>query len=98
MIVLFGQYALLLAVLTTLWGAIAGALSGVSGSEGLLSSSRRAIAVSCAILTAVVAVLEFALLSDLFSVRYGAQTSHMTQPLHYSVTALRSERAGALLL
>ena len=98
MIVLFGQYALLLAVLTTLWGAIAGALSGVSGSEGLLSSSRRAIAVSCALLTAVVAVLEFALLSDLFSVRYVAQNSHMTQPLQYKVSALWSGQSGSLLL
>ena len=98
MIVLFGQYALLLAVLTTLWGMVSGALSGISGSDGLAASSRRAIYATFAAVTSAVGALEWALLTDRFGVLYVAQNSHVDQPIPYKISALWSGQAGSLLL
>jgi len=97
-IVLIGQYALLLAVLTALWGMVAGALAGISGSDGLVASSRRAICATFALVTTTVLALEHSLLTDQFGVLYVAQNSHRTQPIPYKISALWSGQAGSLLL
>ena len=67
--IIFGQVALFVAVLTALWGTIAGALSGITGSNGLHQSSRRAVYATGALVTIVLAITEWALTHDYFGLR-----------------------------
>ena len=93
----FGTCAILFATLAAVWSAVASFLGGSLRSSGFIESGRRAVYVCGALLTLAVLTVEYALLTDDFSVQYVYQNSHRAQPLFSKISALWGGQAGSLL-
>ena len=93
-----GGAALLLALAFTMWGVVAGALGAIRRDARLRTSARMAGVATFLAMTASVAVMEVALLTDDFSVSYVAETSRLASPLWVKVVTLWAALEGSLLL
>jgi len=93
-----GNAALLLALAFSLWGVIGGAIGAIRRDARLLTSARMAAYATFLAMTAAVAVMEIALLTDDFSVSYVAETSRSTSPTWVKVVTLWAALEGSLVL
>jgi cytochrome c-type biogenesis protein CcmF len=93
-----GGAALLLALAFAAWGLIGGALGAIRRDARLLASARQAAFATFLAMTAAIAVMEIALLTDDFSVSYVAETSRIGSPLWVKVVTLWAALEGSLLL
>ncbi len=98
MIVDIGYYALLAALVLTLYGIFAG-LSGVhKNSENLIASFRTALLVVTGLVVVAFGSLVYAFATDDFTVRFVANNSSSDLPLFYKITAVWGGLEGSLLL
>jgi cytochrome c-type biogenesis protein CcmF len=74
------------------------AIAGRKGDERLLLFSRRTVYAFCALLTACVAIIEIAFVSDDFSFNIVQQHSSIETPSFYKLAAMWSSQEGSLLL
>ena len=93
-----GSAALLLALAFALWGMIGGAIGAIRRDARLLTSARMAAFATFLAMTAAMAIMEIALLTDDFSVSYVADTSRTTSPLWVKIVTLWAALEGSLLL
>jgi cytochrome c-type biogenesis protein CcmF len=93
----FGTCAILFATLAAVWSAVTSFLGGTLRSSGFIESGRRGVYATGVLLTLAVLALEYALLTDDFSIAYVHQNSHTAQPLFYKISALWGGQAGSLL-
>ena len=93
-----GSAALLLAVAFALWGLIGGAIGAVRRDARLTTSARLAGVATFLAMTAAVAVMEIALLTNDFSVSYVAETSRVSSPVWVKVVTLWAALEGSMLL
>jgi cytochrome c-type biogenesis protein CcmF len=92
-----GSALLALAFFTTL-AAAAIALAGRGGDRRRLDLSRRLVYAVCALITACVAIIEVAFLSDDFGFNIVAEHSSVATPTFYKLAAMWSSQEGSLLL
>ncbi|MGY2128867.1 heme lyase CcmF/NrfE family subunit [Blastococcus sp. SYSU DS0617] len=76
----------------------AGVWAGVAGGRGTTGPARQLAYATLGAAVAAVVVLEWALLTHDFSVRYVAENGGRAVPLYYTVTSLWSALEGSLLL
>lgn len=93
-----GSTTLLLALAFSLWGLIGGAIGAARRDARLITSARMAASATFLAMTATVAVMEIALLTDDFSVSYVAETSRTTSPIWVKIVTLWAALEGSLLL
>ncbi|MDZ7799377.1 MAG: heme lyase CcmF/NrfE family subunit [Trueperaceae bacterium] len=93
-----GGAALLLALAFSAWGLVAGAIGAWRRDARLRTSARLAAVATFLAMTASVAVMEVALLTDDFSVSYVAETSRAGAPIWVKVVTLWAALEGSLLL
>jgi cytochrome c-type biogenesis protein CcmF len=93
-----GSASLLLALAFALWGMIGGAIGAIRRDARLLTSARMAAFATFLAMTAAIAIMEIALLTDDFSVSYVADTSRSTSPTWVKVVTLWAALEGSLLL
>ncbi|NBC95003.1 MAG: heme lyase CcmF/NrfE family subunit [Deinococcus-Thermus bacterium] len=93
-----GSASLLLALAFALWGMVGGAIGAIRRDARLLTSARMAAFATFLAMTAAIAIMEIALLTDDFSVSYVADTSRSTSPLWVKVVTLWAALEGSLLL
>ncbi len=92
-----GSALLALAFLTAVGAAVL-ALLGRNGDRRRVDLSRRAVYVFCGLLTACVAIIEIAFLSDDFGFNIVQQHSSIETPTFYKMAAMWSSQEGSLLL
>jgi cytochrome c-type biogenesis protein CcmF len=93
-----GQFALSLALVTTLY-AIGASLVGIRlRSDRLIASGRNAGIATFAALTAAFGTLFYLFLASDFSVAYVVSTSNRDLPVFYKIAAIWGGQAGSLLL
>ena len=93
-----GHFTVLLAIGLGGYGLVAGLL-GLTRRDGRLLTSARLAAVTLFLaLTAAMAVMETALLTDDFSVKYVAETSSIYSPLWVKIVTLWAALEGSILL
>ncbi len=93
-----GGAALLLALAFSAWGLVGGAIGAIRRDPRLLTSARMAAFATFLAMTAAIAIMEVALLTDDFSVSYVADTSRVGSPLWVKVVTLWAALEGSLLL
>ena len=93
-----GSAALLLALAFAAWGLVGGAVGAIRRDARLLTSARLAGIATFLAMTAAIAVMEVALLTDDFSVSYVADTSRIGSPLWVKIVTLWAALEGSLLL
>ena len=93
-----GSAALLLALAFAAWGVIGGVIGAIRRDARLLTSARMAGVATFLAMTAAVAVMEIALLTDDFSVSYVAETSRTTSPVWVKIVTLWAALEGSLIL
>lgn len=93
-----GSAALFLALAFAVWGTVAGTAGALRRDPRLRTSARMAGIATFLAMTAAVAVMEIALLTDDFSVSYVADTSRIASPLWVKVVTLWAALEGSLLL
>jgi cytochrome c-type biogenesis protein CcmF len=93
-----GSAALWIAFLLAVWGIVAASLGARSGRAGWVANARGAALAQFAVVSAAVAVMEWALVSSDFSLRYVAQNSSLGTPLAYRVSGLWGALEGSILL
>ncbi len=93
-----GNAALYLALAFALWGVLSGVLGSIRKDARLLTSARFAGIATFLAMTAAIAVMEIALLTDDFSVSYVANTSRAASPLWVKIVTLWAALEGSLLL
>ena len=93
-----GSASMLLALAFAAWGLIAGALGAIRRDARLMTSARMAGVATFLAMTAAVAVMEIALLTDDFSVQYVAETSRTTSPVWVKIVTLWAALEGSLIL
>ena len=93
-----GHFTVLLAIGLGGYGLVTGLL-GLARRDGRLLASARLAAVTLFLaLTAAMAIMETALLTDDFSVKYVAETSSLYSPLWVKIVTLWAALEGSLLL
>jgi cytochrome c-type biogenesis protein CcmF len=93
-----GRAALILALLTTLFG-IGSSLYGVRGGRReWVEAGRRSVYALAAILTVAFVILEVAFVSNDFAYNTVANNSSLTTPLFYRAAAMWGSQEGSLLL
>ena len=93
-----GNAALYLALAFSVWGIVAGAIGAIRRDARLLTSARLAGVATFLAMTASIAIMEIALLTDDFSVSYVANTSRAGNPLWVKMVTLWAALEGSLLL
>lgn len=89
---------MLLALGTTVYGAAGGLLGIVRRDARILASARLASLATLVALTAAVAVMQLALLTDDFTVSYVASTSSRFSPLWVKIVSMWAGLEGSILL
>lgn len=92
-----GSISVLLALGLSIYGVIVGVLGAQRRDARLLSSARYAALTVFMALTVAVAVMEFALLTDDFSVGYVARGSSIASPIWIKVVTMWSGLEGSIL-
>jgi len=93
-----GSASVLLALGLTLYGIVAGVLGATRRDTRLLASARMSAVTVFLVLSAALAVMELALLTDDFSVSYVAETSSVSSPLWVKIVTLWAALEGSILL
>ncbi len=93
-----GTGALLVALVLSLYGAVAAAVGGRRGRPALVESAQHAALGVFALLTAAVLLLIYAFLTFDFSVRYVANNTNLGTPFYYRITALWGALEGSIVL
>jgi cytochrome c-type biogenesis protein CcmF len=93
-----GAAALWLALALSIYGAITAALGGRSSRGPWLATARAAALAHFVLLSAAVAILEWALVASDFSIAYVAQNSSRATPLMYRISGLWGALEGSILL
>ena len=93
-----GSASVLLALTLTLYAVVTGAVGMRRRDPRLLTSARLAAVAVFLAMTAALAVMEAALLTDDFSVGYVAEHSRIASPLWVKIVTLWSALEGSLLL
>ncbi|HEV8638624.1 MAG TPA: cytochrome c-type biogenesis CcmF C-terminal domain-containing protein [Chloroflexota bacterium] len=92
-----GAILLMLAFVVAAFGAVAAPLGSRRGKPELVGAGQRAAYASAALLTMAVAILERALLTHDFSLRFVAETTSRAMERSYLVASLWGGQAGSLL-
>ena len=93
-----GNFSVLLAAGLAIYGVLTGLL-GLTRRDGRLLASARLAAITLFLaLTAAMAIMETALLTDDFSVKYVAETSSVFSPLWVKIVTLWAALEGSILL
>src|SRR5436190_22005585 len=85
---LLGTWALWLALLVGIWGALAGFVGGLNDRPDLARSARHALCAMCGALLVAVVSLEWALFQYDFNVEYVAAYTSRNLPISYTRSAL----------
>jgi len=93
-----GRAALVLALLTTLFGIGASLYGARRGQREWVEVGRRSVYALVAILTVGIAILEVAFISNDFAYNTVANNSSLTTPLVYRAAAMWGSQEGSLLL
>ena len=93
-----GTLSLLLALAFALVALVSGVLAGRRGDERLTEMARYATWGNFAFMTAAIGLLQFAILTDDFSVRYVANHSMTVSPLWVKWVTLWAALEGSILL
>jgi cytochrome c-type biogenesis protein CcmF len=93
-----GSAALLVALLTAVYAAVAALYGGRSGRREFVVSARRAIYALAGLLGGAMVLLEIAYLRSDFSFKLVAENSSTDTPTFYKLTAMWSSQEGSLLL
>jgi cytochrome c-type biogenesis protein CcmF len=94
---IFGSFALLLALLTSVYAFVAGIVGIVTRRTVLTKSARNAGMAVFGLVTLAVASLEYFFFTDNFTMAYVAEHSNHALPLFYKFAALWSGQEGSLL-
>jgi cytochrome c-type biogenesis protein CcmF len=95
---LVGRAALILALLTTLFGIFASLYGARTGRREWVDAGRRSVYALLAILSVAFAILEVAFISNDFAYNTVANNSSLTTPLFYRAAAMWGSQEGSLLL
>jgi cytochrome c-type biogenesis protein CcmF len=93
-----GRAALIIALLTTLFGISASLYGARRGRRDWVDAGRRSVYALAAILSVAFAVLEVAFISNDFAYNTVANNSSLTTPLFYRAAAMWGSQEGSLLL
>ena len=93
-----GAASVLLALGFTVYGIITGVLGATRRQPQLLTSARASAVAGFLALTAAVGIMELALLTDDFSVKFVAEASSTASPLWVKVVTLWAALEGSILL
>jgi cytochrome c-type biogenesis protein CcmF len=93
-----GRAALILALITTLFGIGASLYGARHGRRDWVDAGRRSVYALVAILTVAIAILEIAFISNDFAYNTVANNSSLTTPLVYRAAAMWGSQEGSLLL
>ncbi|MCU0253005.1 MAG: cytochrome c biogenesis protein CcsA [Acidobacteria bacterium] len=94
----FGQAALLVSLIVSVWVLFAASLGALTRSPGLVRSASRGTLATAVLVSLSTGVLLLALLTDRFEIRYVAEYSSREQPMIYKLSALWGGQDGSLLL
>ncbi len=95
--ILIGELSLWVALLMTAWSAVTSFAGGTLGREDLITSGRRGLYVTCAMVVLASIGLWDALLTHDFSLSYVASHISSNMPKVYVFTAFWSGQAGSML-
>ena len=98
MISTLGHFVLFLALGMSLYAAGAAVYGARAGREDWLASSRNAILVNLCLVTLAMFLLEYALITSDFSIRYVANTSTRGSLTRYKIAGLWGSLEGSILL
>ena len=98
MISTLGGFVLFLALGVTLYAAAASVLGARAGREDWLASSRNAVLAHFCLVTLAIFLLEYALITSDFSLRYVANTSTRGSLTRYKIAGLWGSLEGSILL
>jgi cytochrome c-type biogenesis protein CcmF len=96
-----GSFALIVALILAIYAAVAGLIGGRASQYGerrLIASAEHAGYVVCIALSTAVLVLEWALVTRQFQVKYVANYTSNSLPIPYTIAALWAGQAGSLRL
>ena len=98
MIATLGGFVLFLAVGVTLYAVVASVIGARQGREDWLASSRNAVLAHFCLVTLAIFLLEYALITSDFSLRYVANTSTRGSLTRYKIAGLWGSLEGSILL
>jgi len=98
MIATLGGFVLFLAVGVTLYAVVASVFGARQGREDWLASSRNAVLAHVCLVTLAIFLLEFALITSDFSLRYVANNSTRGSLTRYKIAGLWGSLEGSILL
>ncbi len=98
MIATLGSFTLFLGLLTVVYGIAASLLGARGNREDWLASARNAILAHFGLLTVAMFLLEYALITSDFSIRYVANTSTRGSLTRYKIAGLWGSLEGSILL
>ncbi|HEX9897912.1 MAG TPA: c-type cytochrome biogenesis protein CcmF, partial [Candidatus Methylomirabilis sp.] len=98
MISTLGGFVLFLAVGVTLYATAASVIGARQGREDWLASSRNAVLAHFCLVTLAIFLLEYALITSDFSLRYVANTSTRGSLTRYKIAGLWGSLEGSILL
>lgn len=93
-----GELFALLGLAAATAGGITGVVAGRTGSHALLRTTQRLSSAFSAAMIAAFVVMEYALVTHDFSVKYVAKVGSLASPLHITVVSLWSSLEGSILL
>ena len=93
-----GRAAVLLALAACAVGGVTGMVAGATGREALCRASRVSAYVFFFASAAAVGLMEYALITHDFSVKYVAEVGSTTTPLGFTIVSLWSSLDGSILL
>ncbi len=93
-----GHFTLILALLVTLYGAVAFVVGSRRRIPPLLASAERSVLVAFGLVTLALLVMEYALITSDFSIRYVANVSTRASPVRYKIAGLWGNLEGSILL
>ncbi len=98
MIATLGGFVLFLAVGVTLYAAVASVIGARQGREDWVASSRNAVLAHFCLVTLAIFLLEYALITSDFSLRYVANNSTRGSFTRYKIAGLWGSLEGSILL
>ncbi|MEK7220674.1 MAG: heme lyase CcmF/NrfE family subunit, partial [candidate division NC10 bacterium] len=98
MISTLGGFVLFLALGVTLYAVAASVMGARAGREDWLASSRNAVLAHFCLVTLAIFLLEYALITSDFSLRYVANTSTRGSLTRYKIAGLWGSLEGSILL
>jgi cytochrome c-type biogenesis protein CcmF len=93
-----GHFVLFLALGVTLYSVVAAVAGARAGREDWLASGRNAVLCTFALVTVAIFLLEYALITSDFSLRYVANNSTRASLVRYKVAGLWGSLEGSILL